>query len=300
MHGLRQFIYGMILVITTLLVVAAIGLLLILALWYPPSWLTASPVIAAPGMDRFPHTPMATRTPFLPLPITPTHTPTPTPSPTPTFTPTPTETPIPTNTPSPQPVTEDVFPPSQARVWGVVGFPQQYNLDCESRSAVDLAAFFDIQIDQMEFQSRLPLSDDPEEGYVGDFRDPQGQIPPNSYGVHAPPVADLLRSYGLNARAVKGLYWDDLRRELAFGRPVMVWIIYNTVPGTSISYTASNGNTTTVARYEHTAILVGYTPHEVTLVDGGMTYRRTVAQFWESWSVLGNMAVLVTDPATMD
>ncbi len=145
----------------------------------------------------------------------------------------------------------------------------------------------------MDFQANLPLSDDPEEGFVGSYRGAQGQLPPNSYGVHAAPVAALLRSYGLNATAVKSLNWDDLRSEIASGRPVMVWVIYYTYPGTPVQYTASNGNTTTVARFEHTAILVGYTPTEVTLVDGGMTYRRTVDQFLESWAVLGNMAITV-------
>jgi hypothetical protein len=62
---------------------------------------------------------------------------------------------------------------------------------------VDLAAYFGVYIDQMTFQGSLPLSDDPEEGFVGYYWGAQGQLPPSSYGVHAPPVAALLRAFGL-------------------------------------------------------------------------------------------------------
>ncbi len=184
----------------------------------------------------------------------PTATATATPIP-PTETPTPTL--VPTDTPIP-PVIDNSFPPSQASISGVVGHAQLYSLDCEARSAVDLAAYFGYSIDEIEFLSQLPSSDDPDQGFVGSYTDPRGQIPPNSYGVHAGPVAQLLRAYGVNATDWKYMSYDQIQSEVASGRPVMVWVINNTLSGWPVQYTASDGNTTTVAAFEHTVIVVGY------------------------------------------
>lgn len=245
----------------------------------------------------------ATLTPFQPAAIwSPTPSPSPTASPTATATitetplpPTPTDTPIPTDTlaPTPPPPEENPFPPEEAYITGVVGYAQLYTLDCEARSAVDLAAYFGISIDEIDFLNRLPRSDDPEEGFVGNYWDARGQIPPASYGVHAGPVAALLREYGLNAVDARGLSWDTIRSEIASGRPVMVWVINNTLPGWPVSYTASNGRTTTVAHYQHTVLVTGYNSEYVTILDGDTVYWRTIDQFLNSWSVLGYMAVLI-------
>ncbi|MEJ5203129.1 MAG: C39 family peptidase [Anaerolineales bacterium] len=252
----------------------------------------------------------ATPTPFQPLPtitatptatptVTATATPTPTLTPTASQTSTPTETSLPTATSepptAPPPTETPAFPPTEAYIGGVIGYAQLYTLDCEARSAVDLAAFHGIYIDENEFLSRLPRSDDPDEGFVGNYWDPQGQIPPSSYGVHAAPIAALLTEYGLPSRGVKGLLWSDLQAEIASGRPVIAWVIYNLAAGTPIAYTASNGNTTLVARYEHTIILIGYNDRYVHYIDGNQYLVRPLDQFLASWSVLGNMAVL-TEP----
>lgn len=184
--------------------------------------------------------------------------------------------------------------PESAYVIGVVGNAQSYTLSCESRSAVDWAAFWGVSIDESEFQSALPSSDNPDSGFVGYPNDPWGYIPPRSYGVYAEPVADLLRQYGVRARPRRGLKWHDLKAEIAAGRPVIVWIIGQMWSGVPVSYTASDGNTTTVARFEHTIILVGYDSSVVHVVDAysGWTQTYTLEAFLESWSVLGNMAIL--------
>ena len=242
--------------------------------------------------------PTVTNTPFQPLPTstktpTPTITPTPTKTSTPTrtCTSTPTKTHIPTRTPKPTNKPDTL--PVQASIRGIVGHAQLYNLDCESRSATDLAAFFGIRFNEMDFQSKLPKSDDPEKGFVGSYKGARGQIPPNSYGVYAPPVAKLLRSYGLNASDVKNFSWNGIRNEIAAGRPVMTWVVGDVWPGSPISYTASDGDTVTVAHYEHTVIVIGYDQKSVAILDGNMTYYRSIQEFINSWSVLGNMAIVV-------
>jgi len=233
----------------------------------------------------------ASPTPFLPLP-TATATATFTATPTATSTSTPTSTP--TITPSPTSTQPQSSLPSEAYIEGFYGNAQWFNLDCEARSAVDLAAYYGININEMEFLERLPRSDNPEKGFVGDYRDPKGRIPPESYGVHAGPVADLLRDFGLQVEAKKGLTWKRIRKEISAGRPVMAWVINNTLPGYAVEYTSSDGETNLVASFEHTVIIIGYDQNYVTIQDGGSVYQRTISQFLDSWGVLGNMAILVT------
>lgn len=191
--------------------------------------------------------------------------------------------------PTPLPVFDPL--PSQALISGVTGRPQSMPLSCESRSAVDWANFFGYQIGEFEFFNKLPASDNPDAGFVGDVYGAWGQIPPAPYGVHADPVAALLRDYGLEAYAQRPLSWDGLRAEIAAGRPVIVWIIGSVVNGIPVYYTSSDGRLTTVARYEHTVIITGYTDTSVTYLNGSRLDTRSVGQFLESWSALGNMGI---------
>ena len=239
-----------------------------------------------------------TPTPFQPLPTdTPTLTPTPTatftPTATSTHTPTPTHTPSPTSTSTPVPtdIPEGEFPDSFL-IEGVVGHAQHHNLSCESRSAVDWARYYGVSITEDDFQSSLPLSVNPEKGFVGHVDGERGYIPPNSYGVHAQPVAKVLRAYGLDARSHLEYSYDDLKRQVASGNPVIAWVIGNVWSGEPVEYLAPNGKVVIVAHYEHTVIVIGYDEYGVTVVDNDLTYWRSNQQFLDSWSVLGNMVII--------
>jgi LysM repeat protein len=185
-------------------------------------------------------------------------------------------------------------PPESAYISGVPAHAQTYTLSCEARSAADWAAFWGVSIDESQFLASLPRSDDPDAGFVGYPNDPWGYVPPSSYGVHAGPVAALLREYGVRARAQHGLKWRLLKEEIAAGRPVIVWIIGQMWAGTPVAYSASDGNTTRVARFEHTMILIGYDASVVHVVDAysGWTQTYPLEAFLSSWGVLGNMAIL--------
>lgn len=201
--------------------------------------------------------------------------------------------PMPPPTPTPTPVNL----PSSAYVNGMSGQKQQLRLDCESRSAVDWAKHFGFNIDEFDFLNHLPSSDDPEAGFVGNPDGEWGNIPPADYGVHAPPVAALLRNYGATASSFRSLQWDDVRAEIASGNPAIVWIIgddtSNLVNGIPHFYTPlSTGNTTIVAPYEHTVVVVGYSPDSVTVLNGSRFVDIRLDQFLDSWSVLQFMAVL--------
>ncbi len=199
--------------------------------------------------------------------------------------------------PSPTPAPTPVSLPASAYVGGMSGQDQAFKLDCESRSAVDWAKHFGFSINELDFLYHLQTSDDPETGFVGDPNSTWGNIPPSDYGVHAPPVAKLLQEYGLTAASFKSLSWDDLRGEIAAGHPAIVWIIgdefRNIVNGTPHYYIpGSTSDLTIVAPHEHTVILVGYSPSNVTVLNGARFFDIPIDQFLDSWSVLDFMAVL--------
>lgn len=224
--------------------------------------------------------PTRTATPFQASPLTST----PTASPTPTATPTRTPTSTPTSTPD--------IPPSY-RITGIVGYSQSLPLSCESRSAVDWARYFGTSIGELDFFWGLPTSDNPDAGFVGSVYGGWGQIPPAPYGVHAKPVAQRLREYNLKAKAVRGMTLRELKAEIAAGRPVIIWVVGHVNRGTPIPYVAKNGHETTVAKFEHTVIVIGYDKHRITVLDGSRVYSRYQKEFMRSWDVLGNLAVIM-------
>jgi uncharacterized protein YvpB len=225
-------------------------------------------------------TPTATRTPFRPLPATATRRPSPTPV-------RPNPTPILPTTASAAAL------PDSARIEGLIGFGQSLPLSCESRSAVDWARFFGAEIAELVFFNRLQRSADPEIGFVGSPYGVWGQIPPYDYGVHAEPVAQLLREYGLPAGAARHLALTEALAEIAAGRPVVVWVTGHVEPGRGVEITI-NEQVRRVARYEHTVILIGYDDNRdiLTFQDGAKVYERSVAVFLQAWEPLENMAVV--------
>jgi hypothetical protein len=65
--------------------------------------------------------------------------------------------------------------PESAHILGVKGHAQSYVLSCESRSAVDWAAFWDVHIREGKFLNQLPRSDNPDKGFVGRPNDVPGR-----------------------------------------------------------------------------------------------------------------------------
>lgn len=223
--------------------------------------------------------------------------PSPTPEPTSTLRPSSTPLPSPTLIPSFTTVPSATPIPDAVYLKGVTSFRQSYPISCESRTAVDWADFFGVQIYESDFQFGLPLSDNPDKGFVGDVHDPWGQVPPYSYGVHAAPVATLLKEeYGLPAQAARNFSQENLKNEIASGQPVIAWVIGNMVGGIPSEYIDKEGNKVIVAAYEHTVIVTGYGKDHIRYLNNGKFYQVPVETFLNSWGVLGNMVVYHKDP----
>ncbi len=191
----------------------------------------------------------------------------------------------------------DELPPS-ASVEGVIGHPQGHNLSCESRSATDLAAFWGVAFAEDDFLRRLPRSDNPYRGFLGDVDMPAGSMPPAGYGVYVGPIAANLRSFGLDAQAQREWSLEDLKAELTTGRPAIIWATYDMqLPGVD-TWVSSDGATSVVVKWQHTFIAVGYDDRGVYLVDAydGMTKHFSYEAFIPAWDQLGRMAVTVEGP----
>ena len=174
------------------------------------------------------------------------------------------------------------------------GHHQFFNIGCETGAAVDWAQYYGLQIGQYEFQYKLPRSDNPDFGFVGNVNDPWGQTPPYSYGVYPGPVAAILNAYGIPASAIKNGSLDMVKHQLASDNPIIVWVIGNMVGGIPASYTDKEGRTTIVAAYEHVVILTGYNENtqHIRYLNNGRFFEIPYNNFLNSWKVLNSMAII--------
>jgi uncharacterized protein YvpB len=208
-----------------------------------------------------------------------------TPSPTATLSPAPENTETPTLTPT-------LEIPDEHYIDKISGYRQFFSLSCEARAAVDWAMYFGVTIYEFNFQHELPLSDNPDYGFVGSVNGPWGQIPPYAYGVHAGPVADLLQEYGLKAVAYKKYTVEQIREQIAQDHPVIVWVIGNVEGGVPYMYTDPEGREVQVGAYEHVVIVTGYGEDSIRYLNNSKFYDVPVDVFENSWSVLDNMAIV--------
>lgn len=192
---------------------------------------------------------------------------------------------------TPVPTDENGLPVSHF-IRGITGHKQFFPLGCEAATAKDWAWFFGWDFNEFEFQHKLPLSDNPEVGFVGSVNSKWGQAPPYAYGVHAGPVAQLLQEYGIPATAVKDYSLTLLKQQISADRPVIVWVIGNVVGGIPFEYTAKDGQKVIVAAYEHVVIVTGYNESHIRYMNNGKFYEAPVEVFMNSWGVLGYMAII--------
>ena len=209
--------------------------------------------------------------------------------PTETTLPTATEIP-PTPTQAPPTATPFVIPES-AYLYGFVGHQQYYSIGCEASIAVDLAKYYHVYITEYDFQMALPKSDNPDLGFVGDVNSPWGQIPPDAYGVHAVPVAETLKEFGVPVVGGKGYTLDQIKEQLAQSKPVIVWVIGHMEYSDPVTYVDGQGVSSIVAPYEHVVMLTGYNADTVRYNNEGRYADVKIETFLKSWGVLGNMAV---------
>ncbi len=182
--------------------------------------------------------------------------------------------------------------PESHFIWNILGHRQFFPIGCEASTADDWAKYFGVEVNEFAFQVRLPISDNPDLGFVGDVNGPWGQVPPYAYGVHAGPVAQVLNEYyDLKAVGVKGFTTQELKEQIAAEKPVITWVVANCTWSEPYEYTDKAGNKVITAPYEHVVIVTGYDEDSIRYMNNGKFYDIPTEYFERTWSVLGNMAV---------
>jgi uncharacterized protein YvpB len=186
--------------------------------------------------------------------------------------------------------------PESHYIWNILGHRQFFKIGCEASAADDWAKYFGVEVNEFAFQVRLPISDNPDLGFVGDVNGPWGQVPPYAYGVHAGPVAQVLNDfYGMNAVGMKGFTTQELKEQIAADKPVIAWVVANCTWSEPYEYTDKAGNKVITAPYEHVVILTGYDEKSFRYMNNGKFYDIPIEYFERTWSVLGNMVVYLDE-----
>lgn len=177
---------------------------------------------------------------------------------------------------------------------------QERTLNCELRSATDLAEFYGILFTWESLFAKVGYdpNGDPNVGFVGrSIDDPSGGIYPNGYGVHALPIARGLQAMGLNAVAHRGQTREWLQTTLAGGDPVLVWATGGLDPSHRVEWQTRDGRTVWGVPFEHTFTAVGYDSDGIWLNDpfGGTTDYYPWARFEPAWALLDTMAVTIQE-----
>ena len=186
--------------------------------------------------------------------------------------------------------------PDSHYIWDILGHRQYFPIGCEASAASDWAKYFGVEVNEFNFQVRLPISDNPDLGFVGDVNGPWGQVPPYAYGVHAGPVAKLLTDhYGIKAAGAKGFTTRELKEQIAADKPVIAWVVANCTWSEPYEYTDKAGNKVITAPYEHVVIVTGYDETSFRYMNNGKFYDIPTEYFERTWSVLGNMVVYLDE-----
>lgn len=178
---------------------------------------------------------------------------------------------------------------------------QERTLNCEFRSATDLAAYYGRHFtwEQLFEIVGYDPTGNPHKGFAGrSVDDPPGGLYPAGYGVYAEPIARGLRQFGIAATAHQGQTLEWLKQKLADGHPVMVWAVAYMDVAEVVMWQTTDGATVKAVPFEHTFNVVGYDESGVLVNDPhtATTDYYNWGQFQASWALLGNMALTIDEP----
>jgi uncharacterized protein YvpB len=188
--------------------------------------------------------------------------------------------------------------PAQVLLSDFQGHRQERPLNCEFRSASDLAGYYgyDIHWEKLFLAVGHDPNGNPNRGFVGkSLDDPAGRIYPDGYGVYAEPVARGLQQLGVPGVAHQHCSTTWLRQQLAGGNPVVVWVTMNMRASQVVQWTAADGSVVTGVVGEHTMTAIGYDPETIWVFDPAEGRRKQFPwdQFEQSWSYLERMALTI-------
>ncbi len=218
---------------------------------------------------------------------------------------------------APKPASTPFVLPKASMITGVPFLDQNklgYPMGCEAASAAMVMNYFGFDsVTIKDVVAATPKASkyfkqgnewfggDPFKGFVGD---PTKKMADGAYGCFAPPLVTAMQSIAGKDRVynISGCTADQLFTFVAKGCPVVVWCC-NTDNKLSKDITwriidnngKPTGDTFTMIKYEHCAVLVGYDENYVYLNNPSRTagYKQDKNLFMSNWNMLYNQAVIM-------
>lgn len=174
---------------------------------------------------------------------------------------------------------------------GAFGYKQERGLSCEYSSLAIATGMLGDWVSEYDFESVVPLNDNPHWGYRGNIRGSWGNT--TDYGIYAAPLVPALNQFGFNAEWWYGDSYD-LVAQIDLGRPTLVWIGVRGETGKFNEYTA-DGTRYALLPYMHVVTIYGYDDGGVYVSDPG----NGKLKYWDwntfewMWDAMDGMALSV-------
>jgi uncharacterized protein YvpB len=174
---------------------------------------------------------------------------------------------------------------------GAIAYHQQRGLSCEYASLAIATGMLGDWVSEYDFESVVPLNDNPHWGYRGEITASWGNT--TNYGVYAAPLVPALNAFGFQGEIFYGGR-ETLQSQIDMGRPTLVWIGARGESGSFDEY-AADGTRYQLTPYMHVVVIYGYDAGGVYVSDpgnGSLTHWS-----WDSfeamWYVIDGMALAV-------
>jgi len=180
---------------------------------------------------------------------------------------------------------------SKVVIPNVVTYQQQRGLSCEYASLAIATGALGNWTSEYDFESVVPLNDNPHWGYRGNINGTWGNT--DDYGVYAAPLVPALEHFGFTGTAFYG-ETGDLKAAIDRGEPTLVWL---GMGGdiTHNEYTA-DGTRYQLTQYMHVMVAYGYDDGGVYLSDPGTGKYKYYdwGTFNWMWGIMDGMALSVS------
>jgi uncharacterized protein YvpB len=181
--------------------------------------------------------------------------------------------------------------PSASKIPDMPVFAQQRTLSCEYSATRAAVARWGVNIEEHEFINAIGFNANPHIAFRGNINGVFGGT--TDYGIYPEPIALFLNTRGFHTKLLIGGL-DELKAEIAMGRPVVVWVPAGAGWGSPFE-TSFEGANFKLMPYEHAVNIYGYNEGGVFVADPGFgTYDfYSWDAFSRAWSYLDNMAMSI-------
>jgi len=175
---------------------------------------------------------------------------------------------------------------------GVPGVAQVWSLSCEYAAVSAATGLWGPTLSQQEMHAEIGNHLNPHRGFRGNILGAWGST--DDYGVYPEAIVPALHRHGyINSFAFRA-GTDTIKRELAAGHPVVVWIVGNYSAQRRV-YLKDGAESYFVIPNEHAVTLYGYDERGVHVMDPahGGKYHESWNRLEFAWAQLDHMGLSV-------